>query len=60
VVTTGFGLEASFAAGAGLAVSGHPVAALCLFPLERAIRATFVPLVVPASFNQQTHDWLLG
>jgi hypothetical protein len=33
---------------------------LRLFPLECAVCATFVPLVFPVSFDQQTHDWLLG
>ena len=36
------------------------LAALGLFALESAICATFVPLVFPVSFDQQTHDWLLG
>ena len=52
VIATGLGLEAAFTTRAWRAIGGHPVAALCLFPLESAIGATFVPLVFPLSFDQ--------
>ncbi|MCY1456635.1 hypothetical protein D9M71_738700 [compost metagenome] len=54
VVTPGFGRETLWAACA------DPVSTLCVFALESAILAAFVPLVLPASIDQKAHRDFLG
>jgi hypothetical protein len=54
MVAPGLGGEAAHAGRAGAAVGGHPIAALRLLALETAVLA-FIPLVLPAALDQQTH-----
>ncbi|MOA09973.1 hypothetical protein D3C78_1298400 [compost metagenome] len=58
MVASGLGGKTAVARGAGAAVGGHPVAALRLLALEGAVLA-FIPLVLPAALDQQTHLDLL-
>ncbi|MNG21648.1 hypothetical protein D3C84_1060390 [compost metagenome] len=55
VIATGLRLETTFAARPGAAVGGDPVASLGILALEAAVNGGVVPLVMPASVNQQTH-----
>ncbi|MCY1365424.1 hypothetical protein D9M69_522690 [compost metagenome] len=51
VIAPGLSRETADAGRPRLAVSGQPVATLCLFALERAVLAALVPLVLPAAIH---------